>query len=59
MVNLNKILKNIDNLDLNLSFEVEPDDLDAYYIDIEIKQISNKRKVIIPHIFRKDGNAFA
>lgn len=58
MVNLNKILKNIDELDLNFSFEVEPEDLDAYYIDIEIKQISNKRKVIIPHIFRKDGNAF-
>ena len=58
MVNLNKIIKNIDNLDLTFSFEVEPEDLDIYRIDIELKKISNERKVIIPHIFRKDGNIF-
>ena len=58
MVGFSKISKNINELDLNFSFETEPEDLDAYYIDIEIKQILNKRKVIIPHIFRKDGNAF-
>lgn len=58
MANLNKTLKSVDELDLNFSFEVEPEDLNSYCINIKLKQISDKRKIITPHIFRKDRNAF-
>ncbi|GAG10809.1 unnamed protein product, partial [marine sediment metagenome] len=45
-----KILKNILDLDIIFSFEVEPKNPNDYIVNFEVKQLSQRRKVLIPYI---------
>lgn len=58
MSELIRISKSVENLDLILLFEVEPKDADNYSVGIDVKQLSNESKVLIPHIVRKDEGSF-
>ena len=53
-----KILKNILDLDMIFSFEVEPKNPNDYIVNFKVKQLSQRRKVLIPYIVRKDGSVF-
>ena len=53
-----KILKNILDLDMIFSFEVEPKNPNDYIVNFKVKQLSQRRKVLIPYIVRKDGGVF-
>jgi len=53
-----RISNNLRDFNLVFSLEVDPKNSDDYSFYIDIEQLSEGRKVIIPHIIRKDGSAF-
>lgn len=53
-----RISNNLRDFNLVFSLEVDLKNSDDYSFYIDIEQLSEGRKVIIPHIIRKDGSAF-